>query len=239
VVGTCCSRLLGRSHWSPVVQQRINGGVRGVSGGLGHGYTGSCECQRLHGMCGGSVQQRIGSRVHDMSVADSVTNTLAAANATNHTACAAGQYSNASTAACAVCLAGSATDSLAAAGAISCTACAVGRYSNASTAACTACPAGSATDTLAVAARRVSTATHRQPRARHVRRARSPIHWQLRIPPTALRARRVKDSEKAKKAVEEKVSDKLKDLREKVTMSAACVTLVLGCHTPATASCRG
>ena len=41
------------------VQQRVDGGVRGVSGGVGDGYTGSCERQQLHGMRGGSVQQRV------------------------------------------------------------------------------------------------------------------------------------------------------------------------------------
>eukprot|EP01047_Picozoa_sp_COSAG01_P067174 COSAG01_NODE_9426_length_2449_cov_2.003404_2_plen_329_part_00 len=83
--------------------------------------------------------------------AGSVTNTLAASNATNHTACVAGQYSNTSTAACVVCLAGSATDTLAVAGAISCSVGAVDQYSNASAAGCAVCPVGSATNTLAVA----------------------------------------------------------------------------------------
>jgi hypothetical protein len=68
---------------------------------------------------------------------------LAGAGAINCTACAAGQYSNASTAACAVCAAGSVTNTLANVGSRTCAVCAMGQYSNASTAPCVSCPAGS------------------------------------------------------------------------------------------------
>jgi hypothetical protein len=115
-----------------------------VSGGLGHGFAGSCRCHQLHCVRGRSVQQRIDSCVHDMS------------GGLDHSCCAAGQYGNASAAGC------------------------------------TACPAGSATDSLAAAgARWVGTATHRQPGAWCVWRARPRIRWQLLVPSATLSTRQV------------------------------------------------
>jgi hypothetical protein len=92
--------------------------------------------------------------------AGSVTNTVSSSGATSCTACVAGQYTNASTAACTTCTTGSVTDTVAAAGAISCTACAVGQYNNASTATCAVCPAGSVTNTVSSTAQDCNVRRH-------------------------------------------------------------------------------
>jgi hypothetical protein len=43
------------------IQQRVDGGVRGVSGRLGDRYTGKCWGYQLHGLRGGAVQRVCGS----------------------------------------------------------------------------------------------------------------------------------------------------------------------------------
>jgi hypothetical protein len=60
-----CRQLHGLCRRS--VQQRIDGGVRGVSGRLRHGYADRDQRQQVHGVRGGSVQQRVDRGVHSMS----------------------------------------------------------------------------------------------------------------------------------------------------------------------------
>jgi hypothetical protein len=91
---------------------------------------------------------------------------------------------------------GSVTDTQVAVNASGCMACVAGQYSNASAAACTTCLWRTRSPIhwqlrmppTTLRARRVSTATHRQLRARCVWRARPRIRWQLLVPSAALRA---------------------------------------------------
>jgi phage shock protein PspC (stress-responsive transcriptional regulator) len=129
--------------------------ARHVCGGLGHQYTGSCECHQPHCVRGGSVQQRIDSCVRGVSGGlghgfagscwchqlhcvrsgsvqqriDSCVHSMSGRLRHGYagSCCAAGQYSNASAATCTACPAGSVTNTLAAANTTNCTACAAGQ----------------------------------------------------------------------------------------------------------------